>query len=102
MQENALHVGIMTVAVIVIVAVVVAMAVSVSMIMAMIKGKDTYQVDNQAYKTNKQKTMRIHFWRMDKTLNSFNHNRTRDKYEKDAVKEGSYCLNTIVSINTMN
>ena len=87
---------IMTMAVSMAVSMTMSMAMSMTVSMTVIESKDTDQVDNETYKTDKQQTISVHLRGMHQTLKCLNYDGTGDQHQEDTVEESSHCFNTIV------
>lgn len=86
MKEYALHVRIVSVAMMMMI-VSMPVAMSVSVCVTMVEGENPNHIHNKAHKTDQQKPMRIHLWGMKQPLNGFNDDKDRNQAQEDAVGE---------------
>jgi len=97
-QEDTLHVGIVSV-VVVTMAMSVIVSVTVSMMrMTVVEGKNAHHVDHKPKKADQQQSVGVHLRWMHKTLNSLDNNENRDQAQENAVGESRQGLNAVVSI----
>lgn len=98
MQEDALHVGIVSV-VVVTMAMAVIVSVTVSMMrMTVVEGKNAHHVDHKPKKADQQQSVGVHLGWVHKTLNSLDNNENRDQAQENAVGESRQGLNAVVPI----
>lgn len=88
---------IMSMVMIVIVRMIFAMVVVVMMMPT--RGYQPHQIDCQSKRTDNQKLLCVHLWRIDQSLNRLEEDKDGDQNEKDAIGEAGKCLDTGVAVS---